>query len=85
MNLQNKLAFLITYMWNLYMTQMNLSVKQNQRHRETGGCQGRGGWERAELGVWDQQIQTGKYRTDKYQGPSVQHRELYLIFYDKPQ
>ena len=53
MNLQNKLAFLITYMWNLYMTQMNLSVKQNQRHRETGGCQGRGGWERAELGVWD--------------------------------
>lgn len=31
---------------------MNLSKKQNNRHREqTDGCQREGGWERDELGV----------------------------------
>ena len=66
---------------------MNLSMKQKQnyRHREqTGGCQGEGGWERDRQGVWDQQMQTIIYRTDKQQGPTVQHRELYTISYDKP-
>ena len=29
------------------------------------------------LGVWDQQIQTIIYNTDKQQDPTVQHRELY--------
>ena len=34
--------------------------------------------------VWDKQMQTITYRTDKQQGPTVGHRELYSIFYDKP-
>ena len=64
---------------------MNLSMKQNQGHREqTGGCQGGGGWGRVGLGVWDQQMQTSIYRMDKQQGPTVQHRELYSKSCDKP-
>ena len=65
---------------------MNLSMKQkqNQGHREQiGGCQGGSGWETDGLGVWDQQMQTGIYRMDKQQGPTVQHRELYSISCNK--
>ena len=43
-------------MWNLiYNTdEPVISLKQNQRHREqTGSCQGKEGWERVGLGVWD--------------------------------
>ena len=65
------------------MTQMNLSMKKEQR-KQTGGCQGGGGWERVALGVWDQHMQTDIYRMDKQQGPTVQHRELYSISCDKP-
>ena len=33
---------------------MNLSEKQNHRHKEqTGGCQGGGDWERHGVGGWD--------------------------------
>ena len=42
----------------------------------------RGG--RDKLGVWDQQVQTTIYKIHKQQGPSVWHRELYLISYNKP-
>ena len=66
---------------------MNISTKQKQTHRhreQTCGCQGGGGWEREGLGVWDQQMQTIIYRTDKQQSPTVQHRELYSISCDKP-
>ena len=35
------------------------------------------------LGVWDQKIQTTTYKTDKQQGPTVSHRELYSIFCNK--
>ena len=35
------------------------------------------------LGVWDQQIQTTIYKTDKQESPTVQHRELYQIFCNK--
>ena len=31
-------------------------------------------WERVGLGVWDQNMQTDIYRTDKQQSPTVQHR-----------
>ena len=51
---------------------MNLSMKQKQTHRrreQACGCQGGGGWGRDRLGVWDQQMQTIIYRTDKQQGP----------------
>ena len=70
------------------MTQMNLSMKQKQNHRhreQTGGCQGGGmGWEREGVGGWGQQMWAFIYRMDKQQGPTVQHRELYSISYDKP-
>ena len=36
------------------------------------------------LGVWDQQMQTIIYRMDKQKGPTVQHKELYSISWDKP-
>ena len=38
------------------MTQMNLSMKQKETHKQreqTCGCHGGGGWGRAEVGVWD--------------------------------
>ena len=66
---------------------MNLSMKQKQNHgyrEQTGGYQGGGGWGRDGLGVWGQQMQTIIYRMDKQQGPTVQHRKLYSISYDKP-
>ena len=41
-------------------------------------------WERDKLGVWDQQIQTTIYKTDKQQGSTVQYPELYSISCNKP-
>ena len=35
------------------------------------------------LGARDLQTQTNIYKTDKQQGPTVYHRELYLISYSK--
>ena len=65
---------------------MNLSIKQkqNDRLREwTGGCHGGGEWDKDGLGYGDQQMQTGIFRMDKKQGPTVLHRELYPISCDK--
>ena len=45
------------------------------------GDQGR---KRDGLGVWGWQMQTITFRMDKQQGPTVQHRELYPISWDKP-
>ena len=41
-------------------------------------------WRRDGLGVWDQQMQTITYRMDKQPGPTVQHKKVYLISWDKP-
>ena len=68
------------------MTQTNLSMKQNQRHKDqTGGCQVGGGWERGGVGGRDQQMPAYiyMYRMNKQQGPTVEHRELYPISCDK--
>ena len=71
------------------MTQMNLSMKQKQTHRQgeqTCGCQWRGGrrrgWEVGSLGLADASY---IYRTNKQQGPTVQHRELYSVSCDTPE
>ena len=59
---------------------MDLFTKQKQTHRhrkQTYGYQRGGG--RDKSGVWDQQIPTTIYKTDKQQGPTVQHREIYSI------
>ena len=59
---------------------MNLFTKQKQIHRhrkQTYGYQrGKVG---DKLGVWDEDIHTTIYKTDKQQGPTVGHRELYSI------
>ena len=47
-------------------------------------AKGEGGGGRAGVGVWDEQMQTIIYRVDKQQGPTVEHRELYSISWDKP-
>ena len=65
---------------------MNLSTKQKQTHRhreQTCCCQGGGEWGRGGLGVWGQKMKTITFRMDKQQGPTVQHRELYPISWDK--
>ena len=55
------------------LIQMNLSTKQKQTHRHRkqtyGYPRGKGG--RDKLGVWDEQIHTTVYKTDKQQGPTV--------------
>ena len=68
------------------MAQVNLSTKQKQTHRhrdQTCGCQGGGRRDRDGLGLWGWQMQTIIFRMDKQQGPTVQHRELYPIPWDK--
>ena len=68
------------------MTQIKLFIKQKQSHRyrkrknlSLPKGKRRGG------GInQDQQIQTTIYKMDKQQGPTVQHRELYSVSYNKP-
>ena len=53
---------------------MNLFTKQKQTYRyrkQTYGYQRGKVVGREKLGVWDQQIQTTIYKTDKQQGPTV--------------
>ena len=60
------------------LTTSKVRIPPNQGHREqTAGCQGGGGWQRVGLGVQDYRTQTGIYRMDKQQAPTMQHRELY--------
>ena len=67
---------------------MNLFTKQEKTHRhrkQTYGYQrgkGRRG-EEDKLGGWDYQIQTTIYKIDKLQGPTIKHRELCSISYNK--
>ena len=59
---------------NIYMTQMNPSMKQKQtqRHKEqTQRVPGQGGGRRSGLGFWGQQTQAIIYGMDKQQGPTV--------------
>ena len=50
------------------MTQMNLSTKKKQIHREdTHGCQGGWGWRTDELEGWGEQMQTIIYRMNTQQ------------------
>ena len=66
---------------------MNLSTKQKQsyRHREkTCASQGGEEWKLDRLGICNQQMQTIIYRMDIQHGLTAQHREQYLISWDKP-
>ena len=67
---------------------MNIFMRQNQNHghtEQTGGCQGAEGCRTDGVGLWDQQMQTSIYGTDKKQSPTVQQRDLYSIVYNKSQ
>ena len=53
---------------------MNLFIKQNKTHRyrkQNHGFQRRKGWGEIQFGIWDEQILTAIYITDKQQGPTV--------------
>ena len=66
---------------------MNLSRKQKQNHRyreQAGGYQGKADQGRDGVGGWGQWMQAIMYGMDKNQHATVQHRELYSAFYDKP-
>ena len=66
------------------MTQVNLSTEQTHRQEQICGCQAGGVREQktGSLGLAD----VGYYvhGKDKWQGPTVQHRELYSKSYEKP-
>ena len=78
----------MTNMWNLkYST--NEPIYKTEIDSQTQSTdlwlpRGRGGRDRDGLGVWGWQMQNITFRMDKQQGPNVQHRELYLVPYDKP-
>ena len=61
---------------------MNLLTKQKQTYRlreQTYGTQrGRMGG-RDSQGAWDQQAHTAIFKTDNQLGPTIQHRELFLM------
>ena len=67
-----------TIMWHNYLC--NKTDSQTQRADVVvKGVGGRDG-----LGVWDQQMQTITCKMKKQQGPTVQHRELYSVSWNKP-
>ena len=64
-------------MWNLkYDTNEPIYERETE---QTGGCQPRE-LRRVAVGGWGQQIRAFIYRMDKQQGPTVQHKELYIQY-----
>ena len=61
---------------------MNLFTKQTQRHRkQTYAAKGQvGGVTNQE--VWNKNIHTTIYAIDNQQGSTIQHWELYSLFYN---
>ena len=65
---------------------MSLSTKQKETHghtEQTCGCQGGGSLKKGWIRGLELQVQTHIYRMDK-QDPSLLHRKLYSLSYDKP-
>ena len=65
---------------------MNLSQNRNRltdTENKLVAAKEVGDWE-GWTGVQGQQMQTITFRMDKQQGPTVQHRELDSVFWDKP-
>ena len=65
--------------------QMNLFAEQRLTdfEKEPMSCQkGQVGRGRDGLGIWDWHMHTDIYRMIGQQGPVIQHREVYPIFYD---
>ena len=78
---ERQISYNITQMLNvkndtnelIYKTETDLQTQKTKLWLPKGKG------ERSKLGVWYQQIQTTIYNTDKQQGHTVQHRELYSI------
>ena len=78
---ERQIPYDVTYMWDwkydtnelIYKTEINSSRKQIYAYQRVS-------WRRGDkLDVWDYHTHTTIYKIDKQQGPTVQHRELYLI------
>ena len=62
---------------------MNLFTKQKQTHRHRKQSYGyQRGRERDKSGAWDDHTHSTIYKIDNQQRPTVEHRELYSIFWD---
>ena len=74
-------------MWNLkkkndtdeliYKTEIDPQTQKTNLWLPKGKGEGRD-----KLGVWDEQIHTTLYKTDKQQGLPIQHRKLYSVSYN---
>ena len=67
------------------MAQMNLSMKHRlmDTREQTCGCPGGAGWGRNGTEGWSQLMEASIRGGDKQQNPTVQHKELYSMSYDK--
>ena len=72
-------------MWKLKQDTDELIYKTetDSQRKQTLATKGEREWERDKLQVWNQQKETSIYKTDKQQGPTVQHKELFSIFCNK--
>ena len=78
---------IITYIQNLKYDRNKLIYKteaDSETQKKKVVTKGEIGWGRNKLGIWDQHIQTTKYKIGKQQGPTLQHRELSSITCNKP-
>ena len=69
----------ITSMWNLKYNAKE-HIYDTEADSQTQRLPGGGAWGRDGVGGWGQQMLTIIYRMGK-QGPTVQRRELYLVFH----
>ena len=85
---ERQVPYDITYLWNLKQDTNEPTYKpetdsQTQRADLWLPWWGRGeGWT-GSLGL-DWEMQTITFRMDRQQGPTVQHREVYPVSWDKP-
>ena len=90
LEIERQTPYDIAYMWNLkydrnqpiYETETNSQVWKTDLWLPRGS-----GWGRDQLGVWDQQMQTiyREWINSLWStGPTVQHREQFSTFCDKP-
>ena len=73
----------IPYMWNLKRNDTHELIYKTERDSQTQKMNlwlpgGRPGG-RESQGVWDGYVHSAIYKMDNQQGPTVQHRELYLM------
>ena len=82
---ERQIPYVITYMWNLKYDAYELADKTDSHIQKTNLWLPKGKDSGKDKLVLDQHIQTTvyPYKIDK-PGPTVQYRELYSIFYNRP-